>query len=287
VARIVQEKCPRCGAQLQLAPNIETVQCHYCGHQSVIQWPNRKPSVQVQQWQIDPAWGRIAVTQASRGAGAAIALFAILPVFIIAGVSVAIAVSTHRTPRPPPPITIPDFPVGPAADPAKPTGSKMDIADLVKQAKTTALATEPHATKFSSAVCFQVQGGLVDTGQMNACSIDFSFRFQDSSKPPGKDMNEGSVMVHVANGAMTPQTMNAFYKEKDLAIPTCSSKDAWAAAVKSGVPDNAIATMHIYDNSPFSPKAPTVWSVRVDGHDEYRREIDVTNCAVVKNWGKK
>jgi len=186
-------------------------------------------------------------------------------------------------------ITIPAIATAPAtlnkvqaADPRK-----VDIADVVRQARAVAVAQEPHVDRLSSVVASNVNGGLLDTTQQPAASISFSFRYTDPTKPPGqKDVVQGSVAVQVANGGLVPTRMDAFYREPALGDPKCASRDAWAAAVKSGVPDNAVATFHLYDNTPFSPKSPTVWSIRVEGHDEYRREIDAMSCAVVKNWGQ-
>ncbi len=301
MARIVSSSCPQCGAVLEVQPNVEMVQCHYCGHRSLIEWQGTKrpPTVQVQQWQIDPSFGRIAIPVARAASGA-------LGVLIVLGVAVPLVIggavfaltmrrastTTSGYTYSPPILPIPGGngdPLGGAAGSGQkidaPDLHKVDIADLVRQAHAIALVQEPHADKLSSVVAFQVVGGTLDTTQQNAASIDFSFHYNDPTKAPGqKDVVEGSVSVHVRAGAMEPRTMNAFYRDKALTAPKCSSKDAWAAAVKSGVPDNAVSTFHLYDNSPFSPKSPTVWSIRVDGHDEYRREIDATNCALVKSW---
>jgi hypothetical protein len=282
VARVVNERCPRCGATLNLAPNVELVTCHYCGQQSVIEWPNRK---RIDDVPLDPIRLRIQVRPSAAPAALGCVLAAVL--LAMASVSVGLVfVLRSRAPSRAPivvgPTLPPDIPTIPTTTRA--SGSIVDIADLVKEARAIAVATEPHATLLGSVVAFQVKGGMLDTGQSNAASIMFSFRFQDSTMPPGKDMNEGSVTVHVANGELSSQKLNAFYREKALVDPKCSSHDAWATAVKTGVPENAIATFHLYDNSAFSPKSPTVWSIRVDGHDEYRREIDATNCALVKSW---
>ncbi len=279
------------------------VTCHYCGHRSLIEWQGRKkpPTVQVQQWQIDPSFGRIAIPMqqaATRAVGVMVVLGVAMPLLIgglVFGLTMTRSRSTtsgytYTPPTPPiPGMAGNGDPLGGGAGSAHkidaPDLHKVDIADVVRQASAIALAQEPHADKLSSVVAFQVVGGMLDVTQQNAASVDFSFHYNDPTKAPGqKDVVEGSVSVHVRAGGMEPRTMNAFYRDKTLTAPKCASKDAWAVAVKSGVPDNAVSTFHLYDNSPFSPKSPTVWSIRVDGHDEYRREIDATNCALVKSW---
>ena len=169
-----------------------------------------------------------------------------------------------------------------------PDATKVDIADLVSQARAVALATDSHVDKLSSVVAFQVAGGVLDATQSNAASISFSFRYTDPTKRPGeKDVVEGAVIVRVHDGGLEPRKQDGLTDVKGLSDPKCSSKEVWSVAVKSGVPENAVATFHVYDNSAFSPKSPTVWSIRVEGHDEYRREIDAATCALVKNWANK
>lgn len=292
MARIESSKCPQCGAALEVDPRSEVVTCHYCGHRSIVEWQGRQrpPTVQVEQWRVDPSFGRIAVQAPRPGFALGIVLVtAILPI-VMAGVIFGVTRSrATRTTT----VTIPGMPAIPVVPTATvankvdaPDPRKVDIAEVVRQAHALAVAQEPHVDKLSSVVAFNVTGGMLDTTQQNAASIDFSFRYTDPTKPPGqKDVVEGSVSVHVTGGGMNPRTQSAFYRDKALADPKCSSRDAWATAVKSGVPENAVTTFHLYDNSPFSPKSPTVWSIRVDGHDEYRREIDATNCALVKSWG--
>jgi hypothetical protein len=289
MARVVNEACPRCGAALTLAPNVESVKCHYCGHVSVIEWPSarkapnaRPPIADVP---LPPDVGRIQVRSSNPGVAFALAaVFVIVPVIGALTMLVTRSASRQR----PTVVDVPAIPMpGPMPTATKASGSVEDIADVVARARTVALAAEPHATKLGMVVAFEVKHGALDTGQSNAASVQFPFRFQDPSMPPGKDMNEGSINVHVANGAFTPMKINAAFQDRDLGTPTCSSRAAWATAVKTGVPEDAIATFHLYDNTPFSPKSPTVWSIRVEGHDEYRREIDAMNCKLVKSWDEK
>lgn len=296
MVRVVNSKCPQCGAQLQIDPRSEMVTCRYCGHNALVEWEGRtrRPTAQFQQWQADPTFGRIAV-QPPRAAGIVVAIVVVAAVIPLAIVGFVVTAATRHTTKQTTTVTFTAPPGLQIAIPAAtaalnkvqaPDPRTVDIADVVRQARAVAAAQESHVDRLSSVVASNVAGGALDTTQQNAASVSFSFRYTDPTKPPGqKDVVQGSVNVHVANGAMTPSRMDAFYREKALAEPKCASRDAWAAAVKSGVPANAVTTFHLYDNTAFSPKSPTVWSIRVDGHDEYRREIDAVTCAVVKNWG--
>ena len=180
-----------------------------------------------------------------------------------------------------PPSTVPGVP------PAPPIGPRMvDAAEIVKKARALALA-ESASPEMSTAVFFNVTGGLVDTSDSNAGSVHFEFTTTDPEAPPGKDVTHSRLLVHVGRGSMTTTKTWASAPDRGRAldVPACPSVSAWNAAVLSGVPQNAVATLHLYYNGAFTPKSPTVWSIRVDGHDEYRREIDARSCQVVKNWG--
>jgi hypothetical protein len=290
--RLVTANCPRCGAALELRPGLDVVTCHYCGFRSMIEWEGaRAPRPPMPVAPLDPELGRI-VARAPEAAAKAlvwvIVASSLLPLvlgIVLWAITAAGARSASRA------VTIAAGPGAgspvPTVTPAPPLGPRrVDAAELVKKARALALAETPDPV-FSSAVFFNVTGGLVDTNDSNAGSIDFDFRTTDPNAPPGKDTSDAKLIVHVSKGNLTTTRMpwGAPDRSRALDVPSCSSQSAWAAAVKSGVPENAVATLHLYDNRAFSPKSPTVWSVRVDGHDEYRREIDAKTCAMVKSWG--
>jgi hypothetical protein len=72
-----------------------------------------------------------------------------------------------------------------------------------------------------------------------------------------------------------------------LDTPRCTSDRMWKTAVANGVPANSIADIHLYNNGVFTPKSPLVWSVRVDGHDELRREVDAHTCALADKAARR
>jgi DNA-directed RNA polymerase subunit RPC12/RpoP len=294
VARPVGSNCPQCGAALDVDPQSEVATCRYCGHRSLIESEGRERAIalQVQQGDPGPSVRQIAVrSPPSSGVLVAVVIIMALISLAIGAVVIGATKTTGRTPIRPTTASLAIANTTVANTIKVADARQVDIAEVVRQARTVAIAQEPHVDRLSSVVAFNVTNGVLDTTQQNAASIDFSFRYKDPTKPPGqKDVVEGSVSVHATGGGLQPRTMNAFYRDKALNDPKCSSRDAWAAAVKSGVPANAVATFHLYDNAAFSPASPTVWSIRVEGHDEYRREIDAMTCSMVKNWsdpGKK
>ena len=289
--RLVTANCPRCGAALELRPGLDVVTCHYCGFRSMIEWEGRRRPPAYTPPPIDPNLGRI-VAQVPQAA-ARMVLTIVIATTVVPAVIGAVLFAVALRPRSyttPVVVTMPgDLPAGavPTVTPEAPLGPRMvDAAELVKKARALALADSSDPI-LAMAVFFNVQGGLVDTADSNAGSIHFEYTARDPNAQPGKDVTNGRTLVHVAKGSMTSMKMSgsAPDRERKLDVPACPSLSAWNAAVQSGVPQNAVATLHLYYNGAFTPKSPTVWSVRVDGHDEYRREIDARTCQVVKNWG--
>lgn len=285
--RLVTANCPRCGAALELAPGLEVVTCRYCGFKSMIEWASRRQPATAYPSPIaplDPNLGRI-VAQVPQAIGKMVLWITVattvLPM-VLGGVIWAVAAGATSSARR---VSLPSIAVPGATSPATATGPRMvDGAELIRKAHALAVAETPDP-KLSSAVFFNVVGGLVDTTTSNAGSVDFDYRTTDPNAPPGKDVADVRLLVHVGNGTMTTMKVSwsAANLDRILQVPTCSSQSAWNAAVQSGVPANAVSTIHVYYNGAFSPKSPTVWSIRVDGHDEYRREIDARTCAMVKN----
>ena len=163
----------------------------------------------------------------------------------------------------------------------------LDLVTLYGEARAVALRLQPGA-KFMSLVAFDLTDGVIDlTSEMRAV---FTFEFVGTIEgaPPGKDVVQRTIRINAEHGKLVGTrsehgvTTLKLNGGKFLHDPTCTSKAAWAAAVKSGVPKDAVVTLHFYDNRAFSPASPDVWSFRVNGHDEYRREVDGKTCAIVK-----
>jgi hypothetical protein len=161
----------------------------------------------------------------------------------------------------------------------------VDIVDIVKQAHAPALAKESHA-RLTRIIAHRVTGGLIDATSPQACETTYEYSYLDPSKPPGQDkvagmINVGASMGHLETLGGLPVTQHS---PGYIDEPTCRSKDAWQTAINTGVPANAVAEWQMYAKGPGTP---LVWSLSVDGHDEYRREIDGVGCKLVKSWAKK
>lgn len=166
----------------------------------------------------------------------------------------------------------------------------VDLAALVPQARTIAEKLQPGA-QFTGIVAFDVTRGMADLTGAGRVLYELEYVGQDPEAPPEKDTIERTITVTAQGGKLVGRRRNipaATLKHAGGAVepPTCTSAAAWAVAVKSGVPDTAVATIHYEDHTPFKPGGPWVWSIRVAGHDEHRREIDGKTCAMVKNWSR-
>jgi hypothetical protein len=168
--------------------------------------------------------------------------------------------------------------------------ARVDIAGMYAQARHVAERLQQGA-QFVGLVAFEIRGGVANMAGESRVMYHFEFKGTDPSKPPGKDAIEYRIDVEAQQGVLTGSrrawSASRLGHHGALEAPACNSAKMWQVAMGSGVPSNAVATIHFYDNTPFSPKSPAVWSVRVEGHDEHRREIDGKTCAVVKNWGTK
>jgi len=165
----------------------------------------------------------------------------------------------------------------------------VDVGALFSQARVVAEKLQTGA-QLTGITAFEMVRGTADlTGEVRVL-YKFEHAGQDPSQPPGKDTVERAIDVTAQHGKLRgvrrvwPATqLNRF--GGPLKPPACTSRRAWEAATNSGVPDDAVAMLHYYDNTPFEAGGPWVWSVRVSGHDDYRREIDGQTCALVKSWG--
>ncbi|WP_437670701.1 outer membrane protein assembly factor BamB family protein [Sorangium sp. So ce131] len=89
MARIVDTRCPRCGAPLPVAPELDAVACHYCGARSLVD-RGRKPAAAPP----PPGMHVVRVAPPSSGAGA---LGLVLGLVLAAG-AVATATAFLRSP---------------------------------------------------------------------------------------------------------------------------------------------------------------------------------------------
>ncbi len=176
--------------------------------------------------------------------------------------------------------------------------SKVDPAGVIRQSVALAKRIEPRS-KVTGGHFNELKGGLLDFKDAGKGFVSFEYRWSDSSKPAGKDIVEGSFYVTSQKGAFsewahhknrgTASNLSDDKRTKafPLPLPKCTAAQAWAVAVKSGVPADAISIVHWDKVHSFRGDSQTQWSFRVEGHDEYRREIDAQTCKMLRNWGKR
>jgi hypothetical protein len=167
--------------------------------------------------------------------------------------------------------------------------TRVDPQTLFEPARRLAQLLEPRAELTNTApfsAHMPVRGGTVDLTQPGFLLITFSYDYRDATRPPGMDRVAGAILVRVEYGTLTAsRSFSMGPPSAPLADPTCPVVRAWQTAVSSGVPDNAVASLLYYDGAPFF-RGGAVWSFRVDGHDELRREIDAQTCSLVKSWAQ-
>jgi hypothetical protein len=174
--------------------------------------------------------------------------------------------------------------------------TKVEPLSLFEPARRLARSFDPRAELapgFPFVVYFPVRRGAVDvtaSDVMHFMHFNYAWSYLDASKPPGEDLVRGAVSVRYVEGALVARKTSSMGDEPSnevLPDPTCPAARAWQAAVASGVPETAVAKLLYYDATPFGPGGPYVWSFRVDGHDELRREIDAQTCVLVKSWAQR
>lgn len=298
VARLVSATCPRCGAAVRIAAGQDVVTCDYCRTSSFVQRagapvPPPPPAGTEYGTIYIGAESAARVVVPIVAAGALLAISGIVVAVLSSGRSRSTTSIVSPSPQSPSPPVVPAGPQKPAIRAAD--MRRVELASVLAQANDEARKAEPRAQPVSF-VAFKTTNGLVDLTGDNYVSITYEYLYSDPAKPPGADQVNGMVSVLAKASGFQISThpgWPASHLDKDnrmggpLEVPRCTSDRMWAAAVGSGVPGNAIADAHLYYNRVFTPKSPLVWSIRVEGHDEHRREIDAHTCAVAKSWAKR
>jgi hypothetical protein len=172
--------------------------------------------------------------------------------------------------------------------------TRVDPQQLFGPAKQLANKLEPQAelgSGFPVTTHGDLIGGTIDLAGAGRIHFDYEYRYLDEKKPPGDDVVQGSIVVIAQRGHLTAtrelRTVMHLEGHGVIPDPTCTVSRAWLAAVASGVPATAIARVMYYDNEPTTKGGPYVWSFRIRGHDEYRREIDGLSCALLRSWAQR
>ncbi|MBM4358396.1 MAG: hypothetical protein FJ096_09840 [Deltaproteobacteria bacterium] len=292
MARVIPIQCPQCGGGLKVKPTDEIVQCQYCQTSSFIRKAGMTQPPVLPPGMPSPTTYVDLPDPPATGGGTAIAW-----IVVAAGLFATIAAAVAK-------LTAKDSRTGESAvsdeasawDPGvsskvagSPTPKLVDAADVIEAAVAEARKSYPDAT-FVGANFHDVRGGMIDINAQNAGSARFAYRRVDASKPAGKDVEAGSFHIMVKEGQYSVWALHtghgATLQDSGLALPKCRGAAAWKTAVESGVPADAHAKLHldVAMSSRGTDAKAGEWSFRVDGHDDYRREIDAQTCALRRSW---
>lgn len=171
---------------------------------------------------------------------------------------------------------------------------RVDLVDLFWQARAAAekLQPSPGLVEISA---LRVVRGTVDTTGTSAAEYRFRYEGRNPSRPACEDEVIVGITVLVGAGTLKARESDGTTRRKDyrerqprgdgeLIVP-CSSTKAWAAAVRSGVPENAMATFAY--GQPHLEGPGRAWEVYVKGPPAFEREIDPGTCEVVSTRMKR
>ncbi|HTQ07826.1 MAG TPA: hypothetical protein VMI54_28425, partial [Polyangiaceae bacterium] len=149
----------------------------------------------------------------------------------------------------------------------------VDPTSVIRQA-IAAVRQRDSQCELTNVYIGMIGGAVVDTTGVGTV-VDFFCHFVDKTKPPGQDVSNHEWDVRVFHGYLTLDKSRGYGSGNDppWQEPTCPFAQVWAAAVASGVPNNAIATVYYRE---------TAWSLSVDGHPEYDRTVNGATCRIVK-----
>jgi len=294
MARLIPIQCPQCGSGLKVQATDEIIHCQYCQTSCFIRRPGMTMPPVVPPGMRSPTL-YVDLPKRSSGVGVVLGCAGTMAGLTAAGGFMIDACITRQAKKMKSLVDERRQDAGVARDPkatAASTPKLVDAAEVIETAIAEARKNYPDA-RFVNAHFSGVRSGMVDVNADNVAHVIFEYRRVDSSKPAGTDVEEGSFHITVDEGRYAvwahhlghgPSSM--FGKGLAATVtPKCRAAAAWKTAVDSGVPANAIAKLHFDRNDPFRGDPNRVeWSFSVEGHDEYRREIDATTCALRRAW---
>jgi hypothetical protein len=149
-----------------------------------------------------------------------------------------------------------------------------------------ALRSDPHAALIRIITTGSLDGGTLNLLDAGEDSIRYMFAFlnDDKGQPPDPDKQDCVLWVTAWNGRFSVMTsshtahLSGPKPYAPVPDPHCPLRTAWQKVVASGVPANSIATAEYSAPRLVGKGWPVLWTVRVDGHDEYERKIDDRTC---------
>src|SRR5262249_19052810 len=109
--------------------------------------------------------------------------------------------------------------------------------------------------------------------------FDYEYLYVDKSHPPAEDKKEGRLWIKASNKRFTVIQLDHAvhlgspepWRPDPGPDPKCSARDAWKAAVKSGMAEDAKVLLAYHAERPEGPGKPYLWTFRVEGHPELER----------------
>jgi hypothetical protein len=99
---------------------------------------------------------------------------------------------------------------------------------------------------------------------------------------PGTRVGNERLVVHVTKGGKIEpgrtQEVAVTQMDRSVADPGCTVEQAWRAAVASGVPSSAEATMTYEHNDRYER---AVWRTEVTGDPKHNRTLDGRRCTIL------
>jgi len=157
--------------------------------------------------------------------------------------------------------------------------SHVDPIELLSQAREVAQGHDPHVVLTTVLASHDVSGGTVDVTGQYGILYEYEAHYLDKSKPPGKDKVEKRLWVFARWGHFdvmelrTALVLRVLGTDHPKQEPRCSGRDAWEAAVRSGLPENAVGSMRWDLRS-------GAWDFRVPGHGELTRMVSASTCNI-------
>jgi hypothetical protein len=168
---------------------------------------------------------------------------------------------------------------------------RVELSSVLEQGLAIARKDDPRF-QLTSAHAVNLRGGFVDLTGDGVVYMGFEFYALDPKLPPGKNAVGRRIAIRAEKpGVFEVSERSGPSRELDprqnLPVPKCKSDAMWRAAVASGVAGESVAAVHLYNSNTYSGPNRFTWSLRVDGHDQYRRDIDVDNCTIVRDWSER
>jgi hypothetical protein len=276
--------CARCGAAVERAWTATQAHCSYCG--SLLELPHA-PAADG----LPPARLASRTPRSPGGELAALRVWA-LGLGAIAVLVAGVAVNTYLRARAPratvePTASVPLVESTPHGDVTKLVAADLhtlDPASVIQQA-AAAVKQRGSACELTYASFGVLRGGVIDASANNSVLLRWTCRRAGQTPAVAEaDVVDDQWNTRLDRGYLTfEREDHGLRNSSPWREPSCPFSRAWAAAVASGVPADALANVFYEEWAFASGKTrPTVWRITVEAHDTYSRDIDCASCEVLE-----